>query len=388
MLKWDYHSRGKYTPDGFAKTDIGDLHLCCRKGRAYKDGTYQYSFWISVPGGESMEFITVAKVRGHLADAQAKAEEFAQNLLESLTVLAEEKEKPELVVVHTMDELKTYIESKGWKVDNCGFGNDEVGWEVSQYSPAGEDFVFYLQHNNDVEEAVSLLKKYAYNFDEEEHIAMYIKAGENGLEGVPSAKKLVEDAAEIQAMLDDLADGVNWCEQSTVGEICKNANETREDLFSKAVSYYSSDAATDILNDFVKKHADEYIYGYQHRKDLIDIDFWCRYEELLGEKLSWDEYVELDNYVDGSPEDISPEDGMVMKALKDRLAAFRKQNRVDALLIEISNLHHEIQGVLAYDEDKAEDIKKRLLEVLKEFHELAPKDHIYHQMCDIYGFSA
>lgn len=254
MLKWNYYSKSEYTPEGYAKTDIGDLHLCCRRGRAYKDGTYQYSFWVSVPGAESMEFITVAKVRGYLADAQAKAEEFAKNLLGALLELQKEEE----------------------------------------------------------------------SYD--------------------------------------------------------------HDLFLKAVSFYSSDAATDILNDFVKKYADEYIYGYQHRKDLIDIDFWCRYEELLDEKLTWDEYVELDNYVDGSPEDISSDDDVVIKALKNRLLAFRKQNRVDALLIEISRLHHEIQGVLAYDEDKAENIKKRLFEVLKEFHELVPKDHIYHQMCDIYGF--
>ncbi|MEE1503108.1 MAG: hypothetical protein UGF89_02540, partial [Acutalibacteraceae bacterium] len=237
-----------------------------------------------------------------------------------------------------------------------------------------------------VEDAVNEIKSVAYNFDEEEHVENYIKSRENRSEGVPSAKELVEDAAEIQAMLDDLADGVNWCEQSTIGEICKNANKDPEVLFAKAVSYYSSDVATDILNEYVKSHADEYVYGYLHCKDLIDIDFWCRYEDLLGEKISWDEYVELDNYVDGSPEDISPEDGMVMKALKGRLAAFRKQNRVDALLIEINNLHHEVQGVIAYDEDKAEDIKKKLLEVLKEFHELSPKDHIYHKMCDMYGF--
>ena len=257
MLKWDYYLAGEYKPDGLAETNIGGVHLsCCRNGRIFKDGTHQYMIYLSLPGADSKEVITLTKVRGYLADAQAKAEEFAQNLLGALL------------------------------------------------------------------------------------------------------------------------------------ELQKEENNYDNDLFVKAVSYYSSDAATDILNDFVKKHADEYIYGYQHCKDLIDIDFWCRYEELLGEKITWDEYVELDNYVDGSPEDISSDDGMVMKALRDRLAAFRKRNRVDALLIEISNLHHEIQGVLAYDEDEAEAIKKRLLEVLNEFHKLAPKDHIYYQMCDVYGFKA
>lgn len=260
MLRWNYYG-GKYKPDGFSDTHFGEFSQngtfylrCSHNGRRYKDGTLQYKVYLSVPNADSSDVITLTKVRGYLADAQAKAEEFAKSLLGALTVLQKEE---------------------------TGYDND---------------------------------------------------------------------------------------------------------LFIKAVSYYSADVATDILNDFVKRHADEYIYGYQHCKDLLDIDFWCRYEELLGEKLTWDEYVNLDNYVDGSPEDISSDDGIVMKTLKDRLAAFRKQNRVDALLIEISNLHHEIQGVIAYDEDKAEDIKKRLLEVLNEFHELAPKDHIYHQMCDNYGF--
>ncbi len=305
MLKWDYFSKGEYTPDGFAKTDVGDLHLCCRRGRVYKDGTYQYSFWISVPGGESTEVITVAKVRGHLADAQAKAEEFAQNLLESLTALAETKEKPELVVVHTMDELKTYIENKGWKVADCGFSNGEVEWEISQYSPAGEDFVFYIQHSNDVEEAVSLLKKYAYDFDEDEHIEVYIEARKNGLAGVPSTRELVEDAEAIQEMLDELADGVNWCEQSTIGEIVKTVNgNDADDLFVETGSCSSS------------------------------------------------------------------------------------EEQVSALLGEINNLHHEIQGLLAYDEEKVPDVEKRLFEVLTEFHQLAPEDELYFKMCDIYCFDA
>ena len=197
MLKWDYYRAGEYKPDGLAETYIGDVHLSCsHNGRTFKDGTLQYKIYLSLPGADSKEVITLTKVRGYLSDAQAKAEEFAQNLLGALLELQKEED----------------------------------------------------------------------NYD--------------------------------------------------------------NDLFVKAVSYYSSDAATDILNGFVKKHADEYIYGYQHCKDLIDIDFWCRYEELLGEKLTWDEYVELDNYVDGSPEDISSDDCGVVKVLKERLVAYRKKNRV------------------------------------------------------------
>ena len=78
---------------------------------------------------------------------------------------------------------------------------------------------FSIAHDGSFEEAIKAIKHYAYEFDEDEHIEMYVRAREAGLEGVPSIRELVEDARKIQEMLDDLADGINWCEQSTIGEI-------------------------------------------------------------------------------------------------------------------------------------------------------------------------
>jgi len=52
--------------------------------RVYKDGTRQYMIYLSVPSADSKEIITVTKVRGYLADAKAKAEEFVQRLKEDL----------------------------------------------------------------------------------------------------------------------------------------------------------------------------------------------------------------------------------------------------------------------------------------------------------------
>lgn len=131
-------------------------------------------------------------------------------------------------VVRTMEELKTYIKEQGWWVSECSFGDERVGWEIGQCSPAGEDFFFSFMHDNDVEDAINEIKRYAYDFDEEEHIEMYVEARKNGLAGVPSTKELVEDAAEIQKMLDDLADGVNWCEVKTIGETLAEATERSE----------------------------------------------------------------------------------------------------------------------------------------------------------------
>lgn len=112
-----------------------------------------------------------------------------------------------------LDELKNFIEEKtGWSISDTGFGPDsEPGWELSQYSPAGEDFSFGVCHNNDYEKAIEDIKDYANNFDEDEHIEMWIEARHNGVAGVPSTRELVEDAKDIHEMLKELAgDVLTW----------------------------------------------------------------------------------------------------------------------------------------------------------------------------------
>lgn len=86
---------------------------------------------------------------------------------------------------------------------------NELGWEVeiveneayfSQGSPAGEDFGFYV----DVDGIVRNVSEYAANFDADEHAEMWIES--RGKRGVPnSILTLIEDAEDIQKMLDDLA---------------------------------------------------------------------------------------------------------------------------------------------------------------------------------------
>ena len=66
--------------------------------------------------------------------------------------------------------------------------------KLPQYSPAGEDFIFSICHNNDVEKAISEINDYAFVFDTEEHISMWIEARnvDNNRMGVPSPRELVE----------------------------------------------------------------------------------------------------------------------------------------------------------------------------------------------------
>lgn len=100
-----------------------------------------------------------------------------------------------------LENLFAYIETLGWNV-YCG---DDGYVELSQYSSAGEDFLFTVSESNLIED----VKDYAESFDSEEHAAMWYDAGQSGVRGVPSLHELVEDADAIQEMLNDLA--INLC---------------------------------------------------------------------------------------------------------------------------------------------------------------------------------
>ncbi len=90
------------------------------------------------------------------------------------------------------------IENLGWIIHECG---DEL--ELEQSSPLGEDFFFSVSKNNAARE----IAEYAANFDEEEHAELWIDG--RGTRGIPSSiRALLDDAADIQEMLNDLADAV------------------------------------------------------------------------------------------------------------------------------------------------------------------------------------
>lgn len=72
---------------------------------------------------------------------------------------------------------------------------------VSQCTPAGEDWGFYLDNLEDI-------KDYANNFDPDEEFEMWVEAKRNGCAGVPSYRELLEDQEWKQEVLQDLADEI------------------------------------------------------------------------------------------------------------------------------------------------------------------------------------
>lgn len=75
-----------------------------------------------------------------------------------------------------------------------------------QNSPAGEDFGFTIEvkDKNNLEEIKKEIRKYADDFDIDEHVEMWLP--HRGKGGCPNTiKDLLEDAKDIKEMLEDFA---------------------------------------------------------------------------------------------------------------------------------------------------------------------------------------
>lgn len=160
------------------------------------DVAVEIGLWIR---NEHPEFLTDAEKEGPVC-----AEDFGQELIyKVLCEKANDELKTKEKDAAALNELKEYIEELGWTVDDCQFGGNVPGWEISQYSPAGEDFSFAVEHNNSYKHAANGIRDYDLNFDVDEHVKSNL-----GMPGAPDAKTLVQDADDIEEMLSVLARAV------------------------------------------------------------------------------------------------------------------------------------------------------------------------------------
>ncbi len=105
------------------------------------------------------------------------------------------------VKIDMTDKLKKCISNLDWEVYE-----DENGVYLSKYSPAGEDFGFLVDGEND-ETIIHNILQYANAFDPDDHAEMHIE--NRGRGGTPSSiRVLINDANDIKDMLKELADAV------------------------------------------------------------------------------------------------------------------------------------------------------------------------------------
>lgn len=113
-----------------------------------------------------------------------------------------------------IDDIISAAEALEWSVYTdepsviAGELDPTFGLEFRKYSPAGEDFSFYVSTTDPVaERAESLVReavRYANDFDPEEHVAIML-----GANGAPGLFELCDDAKAIAAMLEELSDALN-----------------------------------------------------------------------------------------------------------------------------------------------------------------------------------
>jgi len=108
----------------------------------------------------------------------------------------------------TIERVVEIAEGLGWRIDFDEQDDlkDKLA-ELSQYSPAGEDFSFIVYYD-DADDLVEEVYKYYMDFDPDEHASIWVKC--RGKRGVPSSIRiLIEDAEAIEEMIGELSTELN-----------------------------------------------------------------------------------------------------------------------------------------------------------------------------------
>lgn len=97
------------------------------------------------------------------------------------------------------------IENEGFDVHLEQERDGSYFVELSQSSPAGEDWHINLFFNGTVGDFVSAVKEYAFNYEAGEDLAMWIEAkNSNSCSGIPSIEALYQDAKWKEDTLNQL----------------------------------------------------------------------------------------------------------------------------------------------------------------------------------------
>lgn len=97
------------------------------------------------------------------------------------------------------------------------------------------------------------------------------------------------------------------------------------------------------------------IYCHEHGKDLMDFDFWCQFEHLVGEEISYDEFQAINETFDGDPHDIEEDDLEAVAQFKEALLTYREEKPEGAR--EKGSLDQKIEAAKAKanNREKVED---------------------------------
>ncbi len=151
-------------------------------------------------------------------------------------------------------QILKIAENLGWSIYR-----DETGYELSQYSDAGEDFSFCVDKRG----LADNIEEYAEGFDVEEHAIMWYNAERRGQPD--SLLDLLNDARGIKNMLNELVAAISGDGAGVLDDAKLDANAIVESVAND----YSFDVWTLRLLRGVIERANEKEAKYYPRRDML-----------------------------------------------------------------------------------------------------------------------
>lgn len=98
--------------------------------------------------------------------------------------------------------------------------------------------------------------------------------------------------------------------------------------YLRAIAFYDiivhgEHSENTIENAYTREHAEELVYCFLNKKDILDFDMWTHCETLMNETLSFDEYLTLDAGFSGDILELSENDTDVLETFKHELSLLR-----------------------------------------------------------------
>lgn len=108
----------------------------------------------------------------------------------------------------TLEAIIKVAEDNGWRVDTEEQSNGNVELTFYQYSPAGQDFSFYITLDKDdgIRDCTQAVYEYYEAYEPEAEAMLWLDSDGHGKNGAPyHMRDLLEDMEACETMLEDLS---------------------------------------------------------------------------------------------------------------------------------------------------------------------------------------
>lgn len=163
--------------------------------------------------------------------------------------------------METIKEVLDKIDELGWSVYE-----DDTYYELSKYSPAGQDFNMTINKSDNVDEFINNIYKAYEDFDVSESASLWIGENGHGINGAPYE-------------LEDLLEDMKWCKQAIYDLWCDLTGSKKEEEIN-----YKEKARKYLIiayNAICLGQLDE-----QYDRDHLLKELGCteeEYDEIMGE---------------------------------------------------------------------------------------------------------